>query len=134
PLALAAVRGLDDGRNDEIGGGRDEVGHTEDLYVAGITSILTFGPIFGARGGRPRSRSGLGSEIGDDVAAALLVAGHLEQATRAGILEELGEGAVAVVALLEVRALPLDDLLDHRAEEVPLAILEERLDRVEHQL
>src|SRR5690606_23307764 len=60
-----------------------------------------------------------------------LVFAQLEQAAPLGVLEHLGERPIAVEALGEVRAAALEHLLDHRAPEVRVAILEESLDDVE---
>src|SRR6185295_15411002 len=53
----------------------------------------------------------------DDVAAGLLVRVELDEAFLFGILEQVGEGAEAVIRLVEAGFAPLQRLLDHRAPE-----------------
>src|SRR6202158_2452444 len=72
-------------------------------------------------------------KAGDDVGAGALVLLQLDDALALGVLEQLRERAVAVVALVEGRLLALHGLLDHRAPEHVLVLAHQRLDRFDHQ-
>src|SRR3977135_2863359 len=70
----------------------------------------------------------------DDVAARFLVRVKLDQALLLRFLQEIGEGAKAVVGLVEAGVAALERLLDHRAPDllVGAALRDERLERAEH--
>src|SRR6185436_18319719 len=70
----------------------------------------------------------------DDVAARLFVRLKLDQAFLLGFLEQVGEGAEAVVGLVEARIPALQRLLHHRAPDllVGAALGDQRLERAEH--
>src|SRR6266545_2654492 len=90
----------------------------------------------GVRKGLPPRRRHLPPalrEPGDDVGPRALVFLQLQDALALGVLEQLGEGAVAVVALVERGLLALHRLLDHRAPEDLLVVAQERLDRLDEQ-
>src|SRR5260370_18689072 len=72
-------------------------------------------------------------KAGDDVGAGALVLLQLDDVLALGVLEQLRERAVAVVALVEGRLLALHGLLDHRAPEHVLVLAHQRLDRFDHQ-
>src|SRR4029453_11067830 len=71
---------------------------------------------------------------GDHVAAAARVFLQSQDAVSLRIPEELGEGAEAVVLLVELGVLALDRLLDHGAPDHFLVLAQERLERVEDPL
>src|ERR1700752_3808004 len=72
----------------------------------------------------------------DDVAARFLVRVKLDQALLLRFLQEIGEGAKAVVGLVESRVAALERLLDHRAPDllVGAALRDQRLERAEQQV
>src|ERR1700752_3102879 len=72
----------------------------------------------------------------DDVAAGFLVALEVEEVARARVLEQLVEGAVAVIALVEAGFAALQCLLDHRAPDglVFAALVDEGFHRFENQV
>src|SRR5262245_26398074 len=72
----------------------------------------------------------------DDVAARLLVGFKPDQAFLAGLFQQVGERAKAVVALVEARVAALERLLDHRAPDLLLgtALGGQRLERGQHQV
>src|SRR5579864_8890906 len=72
-------------------------------------------------------------KAGHDVGAGALVLFQLDDLLALGVLEQLRERAVAVVALVEGRLLALHGLLDHRAPEHVLVLADQRLDRLDHQ-
>src|SRR6202521_217756 len=72
-------------------------------------------------------------KAGDDVGAGALVFLQLDDGLALGVLEQLRERAVAVVALVEGGLLALHGLLDHRAPEHVLVLAHQRLDRFDHQ-
>src|SRR5437764_12259854 len=80
--------------------------------------------------------AGVGLCGADEVAARFLIRLELDQAALLGFLEEIGEGAEAVVGLVEARLSPLERLLDHRAPDaLALAALgNERVERLQHEL
>src|SRR5690349_3539909 len=59
--------------------------------------------------------SGVGLRGPDEVAAGLFVRLEADESLFLGIFEEVGEGAEAVVRLVEARLAALQRLLDHRA-------------------
>src|SRR6185369_10700969 len=72
---------------------------------------------------RPPCRSLLAlGEPGHDVRAGALVLLQLDDVLALGVFQELREGAVAVVALVEGGLLALHRLLDHRAPEDVLVL------------
>src|SRR5688572_288652 len=70
----------------------------------------------------------------DDVAARLLVRLKLDQPLLLRFLEQVGEGAEAVVGLVESGVPALEGLLHHRAPDllVGAALGDQRLERAEH--
>src|ERR1700720_871962 len=72
-------------------------------------------------------------KAGNDVGAGALVLLQLDDGLALGVLEQLRERAVAVVALVEGRLLALHGLLYHRAPEHVLVLAHQRLDRFDHQ-
>src|SRR3954463_14284104 len=79
--------------------------------------------------GRPASLRGP-----DDVAAGLAVLLELDEALLFRVLEEIREGLVAIVGLVESRVAPLERLLDHRAPDllVRAALGDQGFQRAEH--
>src|SRR5438105_13049067 len=61
------------------------------------------------------SSAGVGLCGADEVAARFLIRLELDQAALLGFLEEIGEGAEAVVGLVEAGLSALERLHDHRA-------------------
>src|SRR5438309_1959043 len=82
------------------------------------------------------SSAGVGLCGADEVAARFLIRLELDQAALLGFLEEIGEGAEAVVGLVEAGLSALERLLDHRAPDaLALAALgNERVERLQHEL
>src|SRR5690242_4020175 len=80
--------------------------------------------------------SGVGLDRADDVAAGLLVRVEADEVFLFGILEQVGEGAEAVVRLVEARIAALERLLDHRAPDalVLAALGDERLQRLDQEV
>src|SRR5580765_7299194 len=74
--------------------------------------------------------------LANDVAAGLFVRFELDEVLLFRILEQIGEGLVAIVGLFESRMPALQRLLDHRAPDLLLraALRGERLERAEHQV
>src|SRR5205085_562726 len=72
----------------------------------------------------------------DKVAARLFIRQELDQAFAFGFLEQIGEGAKAVVGLVETGLSALQGLLDHRAPDafVLAALGNERVQRLDDQV
>src|SRR5687768_5312000 len=72
----------------------------------------------------------------EDVAARFLVRLKPDQPLLAGLLQQIGKGAEAVVGLVEARVPALERLLHHRAPDllVGAALGHQRLQRAEHQV
>src|SRR5262245_7420166 len=83
-----------------------------------------------------RTRSAASSCGADEVTTRLLVRLELDQAFLARFLEQVGERAKAVVALVEARVPALERLLDHRAPDLLLgpALGGQGLERGQHQV
>src|SRR5690242_1325960 len=77
--------------------------------------------------------SGVGLSRPDDVAAGLFVRLESDEAFLLGILEQVGEGAEALVRLVEARFAALQRLLDHRAPDALAlpALRDEGMQRLE---
>src|SRR5207253_10919399 len=82
------------------------------------------------------SSAGVGLCGADEVAARFLIRLELDQAALLGFLEQIGEGAEAVVGLVEAGLSALERLLDHRAPDaLALAALgDERVERLDDQI
>src|SRR2546427_8739935 len=78
-----------------------------------------------------RGAAALLGERGDDVRAALLVALERDDLLLGGLLEELREGRIAVVRLVEGGVLADHRLLDHGTPERLLVLALQRLDGVD---
>src|SRR5258706_4744064 len=72
----------------------------------------------------------------DDVAARLLIEIELDQPFGAGVLEQVGKAAVAVVGLVEAGLPALERLLDHRAPDLlaRAALRAQRLQGLGHEV
>src|SRR5437762_10824372 len=82
------------------------------------------------------SSAGVGLCRADEVAARFFIRLELDQLALLRLLEQIREGAKAVVGLVEARFAALQRLLDHRAPDaLALAALgDERIERLEHQI
>src|SRR5258706_4952542 len=82
------------------------------------------------------SSAGVGLCRADEVAARFLIRLELHQSAALGFLEQVGEGAEAVVGLVEAGLAALERLLDHRAPDaLALAALgDERVERFEQEV
>src|SRR4029077_886480 len=72
----------------------------------------------------------------EDVAARLLVRLKLDQPLLAGLLQQVGERAIAVVGLVEAGIAALERLFHHRAPDllVGAALGDQRLERAEQEV
>src|SRR3954469_19897953 len=82
------------------------------------------------------SSAGAGLRWPDGVAAGLFVRLELDEAFRRGIFQKVGEGAEAVVGLVEARLPALQRLLDHRAPDVLAftALGDQRAERLDQEV
>src|SRR5579863_8035629 len=108
--------------------GRDAPALGRDAPAAGLDA-----PPGGLRLAPPGSGIAALRKAGDDVGAGALVLLQLDDGLALGVLEQLGERAVAVVALVERALLALHALLNHRAPEHVLVLAHQRLHRLHHQ-
>src|SRR5438270_11246393 len=82
------------------------------------------------------SSAGVGLCRADKVAARFFIRLELDQRALLRLLEQIREGAEAVVGLVEARFAALERLLDHRAPDaLALAALgDQRVERLQHEL
>src|SRR5262245_18326274 len=85
---------------------RGERGRGTDLAMA-----VAGGAVFGGAGAVALA------EAGDDVGAGLGVALDVDDGLAVGLFEEVGEAAIAVIALVERGLLALHGVFDHRGVE-----------------